>query len=129
MKLLCRFVHLSELLTVARHEHGDLARRLGKMQQRPVHFMLQIRELGEIFQMGRLLFHFLPQVLNRVEVGRIGWQLFDRQATLVCLEKRFHRLARMRSGAILDHDDVLLGVREHIEQKRRIAFRVVHLMG
>ena len=66
---LCRLVYFPELFTVARHEHRDFTRRLGKMQQRPVHFLLQVRELGEIFQMGRLLSHFLPQVLNRVEVG------------------------------------------------------------
>ncbi len=115
MKLLCRFIHAAELLTVARHEHRDFTRRLGKMQQRPIHFLLQIREFGEIFQMCRLLFHFFPQVFNRIEVRRVGWQLFNCQATLVCLEKRFHRLARMITGAILDHDDMLLGLREHIE--------------
>ena len=37
---LCRFVHLSELLAVARHEDRDFTRRLGKMQQCPVHFLL-----------------------------------------------------------------------------------------
>ena len=30
----------------------------------------------------------------------------------------------MITGPILDHDDVLLGLREHIEQKCRIALRV-----
>src|SRR5215216_6313124 len=39
-------------------------------------------------------------------------------------EKLLHRFARVIPGPILDHDDVLLGLREHIEQKRRIAFRV-----
>jgi hypothetical protein len=32
------------------------------------------------------LFHFFPQVLNRVEVRRIGWQLFNRQAIGVSRE-------------------------------------------
>jgi hypothetical protein len=32
------------------------------------------------------LFHFFPQGLNRVEVRRIGWQLFNRQAIGVSRE-------------------------------------------
>jgi hypothetical protein len=48
VKLLCRFVHAAELLTVTRHEHRDFTRRLGKMQQCPVDFLLQVREFREI---------------------------------------------------------------------------------
>ena len=70
-----------------------------------------------MFQMRYLLFHFLPQVLNRVEVWRIGRQLFNSQAIRMRREKLLHRLARVIPGPILDHDDVLLGVREYIEQK------------
>lgn len=39
-------------------------------------------------------------------------------------EKVLHGFAGVISGPILDHDDVLVGLREYIEQKRRIAFRV-----
>ena len=124
MKLLCRFDYATELLTVACHEHRDFTWRLRKMQQRPVHFCLSVREFGKIFQMRRLLFDFLPQLFNRVEIGRVGWQLFNGQAPLVRLEKRLHRFARMITGAILDHDEVLLGLREHIEQKCRITLRI-----
>ena len=124
MKLLCRFDYATELLTVACHEHRDFTRRLRKMQQRPVHFCLSVREFGKIFQMRRLLFDFLPQLFNRVEIGRVGWQLFNGQAPLVRLEKHLHRSARMITGAILDHDEVLLGLREHIEQKCRITLRI-----
>ena len=124
MKLLCRFDYATELLTVACHEHRDFTWRLRKMQQRPVHFCLSVREFGKIFQMRRLLFDFLPQLFNRVEIGRVGWQLFNGQAPLVRLEKHLHRFARMITGAILDHDEVLLGLREHIEQKCRITLRI-----
>ena len=77
-----------------------------------------------MFEMGRLLFHFFPQVLNRIEVGRIGRQLFNRQTIRMSREKVLHRFASVIPGPILDLDDVLLSLRKHIEQKRRIAFRV-----
>ena len=124
MRPLRRFVHLPKLLTVASHEHGDLTRRLGNMQQGPIHFLLQVRELREIFQMRRLLFHFLPQVLNGVKVWRIGWQLLNRQAIRMGLEKWLHRFARVIPGPLLDHDPMLLRLRQDIEQKRGIALRV-----
>ena len=74
--------------------------------------------------MRGLLFHFLPQVLDRIEVRRVGGQLFNRQAIFVRLEKRLHRLARVITGAILNHDQVLRRLRHDIEQKRRVALRV-----
>ena len=74
--------------------------------------------------MRRLLFHFLPQVLNGVEIWRIGWQLLNRQAIRVGLEKLLHRFARVIPRAILDHDHMLFRLRQDIEQKRRIALRV-----
>jgi hypothetical protein len=124
VELLCCFVHLPELLTIAGHEHRDFIGSVGKMEQGPVHFVLQVRELGEIFEMRCLLFHFLPQVLNRIEIWRIGRQLFDDQAIGMRLEKRLHRLARVITGSVLNDHDRLGRLRQDVEQKRRITRRV-----
>jgi predicted ATPase len=40
----------------------------------------------------------------------------------VCFEKGFHRLARVITGAILNHDQVLRRLRHHIEQKLRVTY-------
>jgi hypothetical protein len=74
--------------------------------------------------MRRLLFHFLPQVLNGVEVWRIGWQLLNRQAIRVGLETWLHRLAGVIPRSILDHHHRLLRLRQDLEQKRCLALRV-----
>ena len=63
--------------TVSRHENRDLTRGLGKMQQGTINFRLQVRELGEVLEMRRFLFHLLPQVFDRVEIGRVRRQLLD----------------------------------------------------
>jgi hypothetical protein len=71
-----------------------------------------------MFEMRRLLFHFLPQVLNRIEVRRVGWQLFDGQASGMRCEKRAHGLAGVISRPILYHHAMLGGLSQDIEQKR-----------
>ena len=114
MKLLCRFVDSSELFAVARHEDCDFAWGLCKMQSGSVHFLLQVDELGKVFEMRCLLFHLLPQVLNRIEVRRVGRQLFDGQTVGMGLEKRFHGLTGVIPSPILNHHDMLRGVREDI---------------
>jgi hypothetical protein len=121
VKLLCRFVHLPKLLTVAGHQHRNCSRRLGKMEQRPVHFVLSVRERGEMFAMRRLLFHFLPQGLNRVEVGRVSWQLCHRQPLGVRLDKHVQRRARVITGSILHHDHMVGRLGQDIEQKCLVA--------
>src|SRR5499427_4768006 len=94
------------------------------MQQSSVHFLLQVGERGKMFQMCRLLFPFLPQVLNRSEVRRVGWQLFDGQAIGMYREKRSHGLAGMIPRPILYHHYMLGGLRQDIEQKRGITLGV-----
>jgi hypothetical protein len=63
-------------------------------------------------------------VLNRIEIWRIGRQLFDGQAIGMRLEKRLHRLARVLPGSILHDHDRLGRLRQDVEQKRRITRRV-----
>jgi hypothetical protein len=94
------------------------------MEQGPVPFLLQVHELGAMFAMRCLLFHFLPQVLNRVEVWRVSWQLFEAQPLGMRLEKRVHRLAGVRTCPIVNHHDLRRGLRQHVEQKRRLTRRV-----
>src|SRR5262249_61019141 len=77
-----------------------------------------------MFEMRRLLFHFLPQVLHRVEVWRVSWQLFNHQPLGVCLEKHLHRLARVITGSILHHDHMGGRLRQDIEQKGHVALCV-----
>ena len=124
MQLLGCSVHFPELLTVAGHEHRDFMGGVGKMEQGPVHFVLQVYEFREIFEMRCLLFHFLPQVLNRIEIWRIGRQLFDGQAIGMRLKKRLHRLARVIPGSILHDHDRLGRLRQDVEPKRRLTRRV-----
>jgi hypothetical protein len=121
---LCCRVHFPELFTVASREHRDFTGGLGKRPPGSVHVLLEVGKLGEMFHMRCLLFHFLPQVLNRGEIWRIGRQLCNGQGIRMRREKLLPRLARVIPGPIVAHDDVLLGVRKHIEQKRRIAFSV-----
>ena len=128
MKLLCCLVCFAERFTVARHEYRDFTGGLGKMQQGPVHFLLQVHELGEMFQMRRLFFHFLPQVLNRVEVWRVGRQLFDGQSIGVPVEKRLHGLTGVITRPILNDYDMLRRLRQDLEQKRGITLRVDSLV-
>ena len=74
--------------------------------------------------MRRFLLDLLPQVLDRVEIRRVGGQLLNGQARHMGIEKLLHGLARMITRAILNHDDVASSLRQHVEQKGRIASRV-----
>src|SRR5262249_16103599 len=64
------------------------------------------------------------QVLNRVEVGRVSWQLFNRQPLGVRLEKHFQRRARVITSSILNHDHMVSCLGQDIEQKRLVALCV-----
>src|SRR5262249_16184257 len=55
---------------------------------------------------------------------RVGWQLLNGQARCMGVEKLLHGLARMVTRSILNHDDVAPSLRQHVEQKGRIACRV-----
>jgi hypothetical protein len=121
VKLLCRFVHLPKLLTVAGHQHRNFSRRLGNMEQRPGHFKLSVRERGEMCAMRRLLFPFLPQGLNRGEVGRVSGPLFTRPPLGVRLEKPVHRRARVLTGSLVNHDHMVGRLGQDIEQKCLVA--------
>src|SRR4029453_4203171 len=98
---LCR--HGAERFTVSRHENRDLTGSVGKMQQRAVDLRLQVGELRKILQMRGCL---LPQVVDRVEIRRVGWQLLNSQARAMGVEKLLHGLARMITRSILNHDDM-----------------------
>jgi len=63
-------------------------------------------------------------MLNRVEIRRVGGQLFYRQTIRMPLEKCFHRLAGVITGTILNHYQVLRRLRHDIEQKFSVALRV-----
>lgn len=73
---------------------------------------------GKVMQVGVVLFDFLPQFFNRVEVGRIGRQLMDREAVGLSRKKLLHGLAGMIFGTILDEDDGTVGLVEDLFQKR-----------
>jgi hypothetical protein len=116
--------HGAERFTVSRHENRDLTGGLGTMPQRSVALRLQVGELRKILQMRRCLLDLLPQMFDRVKIRRVGGQLLDGQARRMGVEKLVHGLACMIAGTVLHHDDVALSVRQHVEQKGRIAFRV-----
>jgi hypothetical protein len=119
---LCRYG--AERFTVSRHEHRDLMGGLGKMQQCSVDLRLQVGELRKILQMRGFLHDLLPQVFDRVEIRRVGGQLLNGQARRMGVEKLLHGLARMITRSILNHDDGAPSLRQHVEQKGRIAGRV-----
>src|SRR5262249_44562927 len=79
---------------------------------------------GKCFRCVASFLTLLPQVFDRVEIRRIGWQLLNSQARRMGIEKLLHGLARMITRSILNHDDVAPSVSQHIEQKGRIAVRV-----
>src|SRR2546422_1941156 len=72
-KRLDRFTKLATS-SVSRHENRNLTGSWGKMQQRSVDLRLQVGELRKILQMRRFLLDLLPQVFDRVEIRRVGWQ-------------------------------------------------------
>src|SRR5918996_5629015 len=77
-----------------------------------------------MLQMRCFLFDLLPQMLDRIEVWRIGREWLDSQASRMGDEKLLHGLAGVVAGTILDHHHMLVGLRQNIEQKNGIAFRV-----
>src|SRR5262245_22022142 len=91
--LLCR--HGAERFTVSRHENRELSGSMGKMQQRAVDLRLQVDELWKVLQMRGFLLDLLPQVFDRVELRRVGWQLLNGQARRMGVDKLLHGLARM----------------------------------
>ncbi len=68
--------------------------------------------------------HVLPQELNWVVVWRIGWELEDRQTTLVRFEESAGSLTGVIFRAVLDEDRVLRCLVEHLTQKVLVALRV-----
>src|SRR5215510_4520600 len=74
--------------------------------------------------MRGLLLDLLPQMFNRVEIGGVGRQLLDRQASRMRLEKRLYDLACMIPRPILNHDDMTSSLRQPVEQKGRIALGI-----
>ncbi len=70
------------------------------------------------------LLDLLPQMLDRIEVWRIGREWLDGQAIRMRVEKLLHRLAGVVASTILDHHHMVLGLRQAIAQKGGRAFRV-----
>jgi hypothetical protein len=68
VKLLCRFVHLPKLLPVAGHQHRHCSRRLGTMEQRPVHFVKAVNS-GKGLRGVAALFTFFPRGAIGVKAG------------------------------------------------------------
>jgi hypothetical protein len=87
----------------------------------PLH---QPDELGEALQVGRPLADFLPEIPDRIEIWRVRRQLKDGQPFGVGGEELAHLLAGAILGPVMDQDEMLLGLGQHILQGRRIGRRV-----
>ena len=74
--------------------------------------------------MRRELFDFFPQILDRIEVWGVRGQLDFGQALGMRREKLLHGFAGMVACSILNHKDMSSSLRQDIEQKGGIAFRV-----
>ncbi len=61
--------------------------------------------------MSTVFFDFAPQVLNRIEIWRVGWQLVDRQAVSVFCKEINHSVAGVIGGSILNNDQMLVGLK------------------
>ena len=77
--------------------------------------------------MGRELFDVLPQILNRIEVGRVRGQLDFRQAIGMRGEKLRHGFAGVIACPILNHKDMVGRLCQDIKQKGCRAVRVESL--
>lgn len=74
--------------------------------------------------MRRKLFNFLPQILNRIKVGRICGQLNLRYARGMRCKKLRPGFAGVIACPILKHEDMASSLCQDIEQKGGIAIRV-----
>ena len=81
-----------------------------KVELACAHLLYQAWEISEVFQMRGLLFYFLPQVLDGIEIRRIRRQLELGQAVLMLNEELIHGFGSVIFGSILDQDDVLVGL-------------------
>jgi hypothetical protein len=84
----------------------------------------QVGKSREIAQMGILFLDITAEILNRIELWRVGGQLIDRQSFLTAGKKFKHGLTGMIPGAILNEDDRLLGLDQHLGQEGLITFSV-----
>ena len=73
--------------------------------------------------MRRFLLH-LPQVFDRVEIGRVRRRLLDGQASRLCVEKLLHGPTCVIPCPVLNHKNMLRSLRQDHEQKSRIAFGI-----
>ena len=74
--------------------------------------------------MSGLGFDFLPKVLDRIVVWRIGRQWVDGEAFFVLFEKFTSGFAGMVASAVLNEDDRAGHLRKQIEQKGLVTVTV-----
>src|SRR5215831_10374730 len=70
------------------------------------------------------LFDLLPQLLDRIEVWGIRWQLHGGHAVSMGRNKLCHGFTGMVACAILNDKDMVRGLRQDITQEGGIAVRV-----
>ena len=71
-------------------------------------------ESREIMQVCSLLFHFLPKLLDRIVIRRVGAKVEDRQAVSVLGKELLRGGARVIPRTILNDNDVLSGLGENL---------------
>lgn len=103
------------------HERQDIARQMGEFVQGVVDGSCQSVKGREVLQLRCVLLDLLPQILDGIEVRRVGWQLELGEALRMQRKEIVHCLAGVISGSILDQDDVLLGLSQDLGQKVSIG--------
>jgi hypothetical protein len=96
-------------------------RCMGTLEERLLDPRGQRLNRREGVQMGVLLFALLPELLNRVVIRRIGWQLEDLKPCRLPGEAGFALGAGVIRRAILNQHDGWRGVRQHPREKGRVG--------
>src|SRR5215210_9530189 len=117
------------MLGVDTHQTQDLSRLCGQELQGSLDRFDEQDEFRKVAIMGGFGFDFLPKVLDRIVVGRVGRQLVDGQTFFVLLEKFTSGFAGVVTSAVLDEDDRASDLRKQITQKGLVAIRLKALFG
>src|SRR5690554_4130765 len=120
---------LSQMPGVDTHQAQDLGGLSRQNLEGVIHRFRKQSEFREVAIVSGLRIDFLPKILDRIVVGRVGRQLVDGETVFVPRKKFPGGFAGVVTSAILDQDHRSGDLRKEVAQERLIGLRLKSLFG